>query len=183
MHPAFQFQLARAHRIDNWIEPAFRELVRRPIESLTIDHVGQIGPDGFFQLVQTKEKILRVRREMVFHVPPTANDGACRTHLKCSSAGTREWHENVPQIIHHPEAPCGCADLLHQLQSATIDGICNKSQDLSVTWWWGEGWVDREEEKIDEAVSAWIALQTGAPPRATLSANLRAGAHVEFGSD
>ncbi|KAJ6531669.1 hypothetical protein DFH09DRAFT_1284822 [Mycena vulgaris] len=85
--------------------------------------------------------------------------------------------------LREPEAPSGCVDLLHQLRSATIDGICNACQDLSVTWLWGKGGVDREEEKIDEAVSALISLQTGAPSRATLSANLRAGAYVEFSSD
>ena len=180
-HPALQFQLARSYRIDDWIEPAFQELVKTPIESLTIDHVDQIGPHGFFQLVQTKEKLLTVRREMAFHVPPTVNDGACHTPFKCSTAWTREWRENVPQIMHHPDAPSDCVELLHQLRSA-IEGICNACQDLSVTWLWGKGWSDREDRVIDEAASALMALQTGAPIRATLSANLRAGAHVELSS-
>ncbi|KAJ7110417.1 hypothetical protein C8R44DRAFT_856808 [Mycena epipterygia] len=176
-HPALQFHLARRYRVDKWIEPAFRKLVEIPIRSLTTEHVDQIGTQGFFHLVQTKEKMLTVRREIAFHIPPTVNHPDCDTPASCSHAWAREWCENVPRIIHHPDAPSGCVDLLLQLRVAEIDNLCKACQDLSVTWLWGKGWVQREEEKVDEAIAILMALQTGVPVRA----HLHDEAHVDVG--
>ncbi|KAJ7718402.1 hypothetical protein DFH07DRAFT_1011798, partial [Mycena maculata] len=75
--PALQFQLARCYRVDQWIEPAFRMLVEMPIENIGMSQMEQIGPHGFFQLVQTKERLLHIRRQLAFHIPPIVLDGKC----------------------------------------------------------------------------------------------------------
>ncbi|KAJ7270462.1 hypothetical protein C8J57DRAFT_1508491 [Mycena rebaudengoi] len=168
-HPALQFQLARCYRVDSWIEPAFCKLINLPIDSLTIEHVDQIGTFGFYHLVQTKQKLLTVRRELAFHIPPATNHQDCQTPAYCIHAWSREWTESVPRIIHHPEVPSDSAALLLALDASDIDGLCKPCKDLSVSWMWGEKWVSGEEELIAEGVAALMALQMGSPLRARLN--------------
>ncbi|KAJ7108857.1 hypothetical protein C8R43DRAFT_1139913 [Mycena crocata] len=165
-HPALQFRLARTYRVDEWIEPAFRKLVEMPIASITMEHMVQIGSWGFFQLVQTKENVLTVRRQLAFHIPPIVNAGDCDTPAYCTVAWAREWRENVPRMIHHPEVPFDVVGLLNEIAATDIDQLCKPCQKLSVTWLWGKGWSKQEEEEIEAGIAALMSLQTGSPARA-----------------
>ncbi|KAJ7743024.1 hypothetical protein DFH07DRAFT_750034, partial [Mycena maculata] len=165
-HPALQFHLARCYRIDEWIEPAFRQLVEMPIQSLDMTHLEQIGPHGFFHLVQTKEKLLQVRQQLAFHIPPTITHSESHTPAYCTRAWTEEWKENIPRRLHHPDVPCDSATLLQELQTAVIDELCQQCQQLSISLLWGKGWTQQEDAEIDEGVAALIELQTGGPPQA-----------------
>ncbi|KAJ7496211.1 hypothetical protein B0H11DRAFT_2276400 [Mycena galericulata] len=169
LHPALQFELARCFRIDPWIELAFRRLMKMSILSLDAFQVSQIGPMGYFWLTQTKAKIQKLRTNIAFHVPPIVNAGDCDTPGYCMRAWSREWEERVRQLIHHPEEPISCLDLLDQLRNVHIDGLCNDCQDLTVTWIWGKCLLTREELFVDEAVEALMELQTDKPLRAALS--------------
>ncbi|KAJ7478795.1 hypothetical protein B0H11DRAFT_1276713, partial [Mycena galericulata] len=170
-HPALQFQLARFYRVDDWIEPAFRRLVEVPIESLDVIHVEKIGLHGFFHLVQTKEKLLQVRRQLAFHIPPTITHADCDTPAYCTHAWTREWKENVPRRLHHPDVPCDSVTLLRELENSDIDELCKSCQALSISWLWGKGWSKQEEEVIEEGIAALMELQTGGPRLAGLEEN------------
>ncbi|KAJ7441509.1 hypothetical protein B0H11DRAFT_2096056 [Mycena galericulata] len=172
-HPALQFQLARFYRVDDWIEPAFRRLIEMPIDSLDVIHVEQIGLHGFFHLVQTKEKLLQVRRQLAFHIPPTITHADCDTPAYCTHAWAREWKENVPRRLHHPDVPCDSVTLLRELENSDIDELCKSCQALSISWLWGKGWSKQEEEVVEEGIAALMELQTGrgGPPLAGLEEN------------
>ncbi|KAJ7245211.1 hypothetical protein C8J57DRAFT_1524338 [Mycena rebaudengoi] len=47
-HPALQFELARCYRVDQWIEPAFCQLMAMPILELNLEHMAQIEQVGCF---------------------------------------------------------------------------------------------------------------------------------------
>ncbi|KAJ6524107.1 hypothetical protein DFH09DRAFT_937477 [Mycena vulgaris] len=169
LHPALQFELARSFRIDAWIDPAFRRLMRGSILSLNSSQVAQIGHHGYFWLTQTKAKIDALRTKIAFHVPPIVNSGDCDTPAACMYSWTREWEERVRQLLHHPDSPIGCLALLYQLRNTHIDGLCNECQDLTVTWIWGKCILTQEEGLIDDAVQALMDLQTDQPLCAALS--------------
>lgn len=169
LHPALQFELGRCFRIDAWIEPAFRRLMDISVLKLDSFQVTQIGHHGYFQLIQTKAKIRALRAEIAFHVPPIVNGADCDTPATCMYSWTREWEERVRQLIHHPEDPISCLTLLEQLRYTNIVGLCNECQDLTVTWIWGKGLLTQEEDLVDQAVEALMALQTDEPLRAVLS--------------
>ncbi|KAJ7900777.1 hypothetical protein B0H13DRAFT_2336519 [Mycena leptocephala] len=82
-----------------------KENTELSIKSLTIDHMAQIGPNGFFELVGVKEDLLTVRRELAFHIPPVVTHKDCTTEPYCGFAWAREWRENVPRFLHHPDGP------------------------------------------------------------------------------
>ncbi|KAJ7456395.1 hypothetical protein B0H11DRAFT_2321741 [Mycena galericulata] len=173
LHPALQFELARCFRIDSWIEPAFRRLMKMRLVSLNAFQVSQIGHLGYFWLTQTKAKIQELRTKIAFHVPPIVSSSACDdTPGPCFYSWNREWEERVRQLIHHPEEPISCLDLLDQLRNVHIDGLCNDCQDLTVTWIWGKCLLTQEEGLIDEAVDTLVDLQTEQPLRIALSASV-----------
>ncbi|KAJ6570735.1 hypothetical protein B0H10DRAFT_1964570 [Mycena sp. CBHHK59/15] len=93
----------------------------------------------------------------------------------------REWQERVWQLIHHPDTPISCLDLLDQLRNTHIDGLCDRCQDLTVRWIWGKSLLTQEEGLVDEAIEALMALQTGEPIRAALSASIAAGQTFKAG--
>ncbi|KAJ7494170.1 hypothetical protein FB451DRAFT_1388280 [Mycena latifolia] len=168
-HAAAQFELARCFRIDDWIDPTFRRLMKLDILSLDSFQASQIGHAGYFWLTQTKAKISALRTKIAFHVPPMVHSGECDTEGTCAYSWGREWEERVRQLLHHPDAPISCLALLDQLRNTHIDGLCNECQDLTVTWIWGTNLLTQEERLVDEAVEALMALQTDQPIRAALS--------------
>ncbi|KAJ7474572.1 hypothetical protein B0H11DRAFT_2235950 [Mycena galericulata] len=169
LHPALQFELGRCFRIDSWIGKAFRRLMNMRLVTLDAFQVSQIGHLGYFWLTQTQFKIQELRTKIAFHVPPAVNSGDCDTPGTCGHSWTREWEERVRQLIHHPEEPISCLDLLDQLRDVHIDGLCNGCQDLTVTWIWGTGLLTQEESLVDDAVEALMDLQTERPLRIALS--------------
>ena len=68
-HPALQLELARCHRIDHWIEPAFRQLISMPALTLSLDNVIRIGIVAFHYLVQTKSCIKQLKKGIAYHPP------------------------------------------------------------------------------------------------------------------
>ncbi|KAJ6552954.1 hypothetical protein B0H19DRAFT_1155323 [Mycena capillaripes] len=172
IHPALLFELGRCFRIDPWIEQAFRRLMDLPLVSLDFFQVSQIGPAGYFYLTQTQAKIQALRTKIAFHVPPLVNSVDCITPDACVSSWNREWQERVRQLIHHPEQPISCLDLLDQLRNVHIDGLCDGCQDLTVRWIWGKCLLTQEDRFIDEAVEELMKLQTDEPIRAALSASI-----------
>ncbi|KAJ7033345.1 hypothetical protein C8F04DRAFT_1261153 [Mycena alexandri] len=174
VHPALQFELARCFGIDDWLEPAFRRLMKMSIIDLDSSHVAQIGHSGYYWLTRSKTQIQELRTKIAFHVPPIVNSVDCDTPGTCGVAWTREWEERVRQLIHHPSQPISCLDLLDQLRNTHIPGLCDACQDLTVTWLWGAQSFTREERLVDEAVEALKLLQAEEPLRAALRASVEA---------
>ncbi|KAF8133094.1 hypothetical protein K438DRAFT_1704178 [Mycena galopus ATCC 62051] len=173
IHPAVQFELARSFRIDEWIEPAFRRLLDMPIVQLSSTHALQIGHFGYFWLTQTKAKMIELRTHLAFNVPPVVNSARCKTKVTCGLSWSEEWRGNVRNLIHHPDKPIRCLDLLHQLRNVHITGLCDDCQDLTVTWLWGKPFMTKEWELIEEAIAALQALQVNEPVRVVVNNNTR----------
>ncbi|KAJ6456833.1 hypothetical protein C8R47DRAFT_1227720 [Mycena vitilis] len=168
IHPALQFELARCFGIDIWIEHAFRRLMDSSLTSLTSEQVTQIGHCGYYWLTQTKAKIQELRTKIAFHVPPVVSSPGCEAPARCIASWNREWEEHVRQLIHHPESPIRCLDLLSDLRNTHIEGFCDECQDLTATWIWGKCLLTKEEYLIEEAIAALMVLQTEQPLREAL---------------
>ncbi|KAJ7255560.1 hypothetical protein C8J57DRAFT_1236011 [Mycena rebaudengoi] len=80
---------------DVWIEPEFRKLVQMPIVSLNMDHMEQIGPHGFFHLIQTQEWLRFSKSDasslFIFYPQPTTTTVSLwqqRRRTACASSRT-----------------------------------------------------------------------------------------------
>ncbi|KAJ7710108.1 hypothetical protein B0H14DRAFT_3172376 [Mycena olivaceomarginata] len=168
IHPAVKFELARCFRIDEWIEPTFRHLLDMSVGDLSFSQVMQIGHVGYFWLTHTKAKIAELRARIAFDVPPIVHSVDCSTRWECGYAWSRQWTENVRSLIHHPDQPVSCLNLLHQLRNVHITELCDKCQDLTMTWIWGKGLLTKEEDFIEGAIAALHELQVNEPLRVVI---------------
>ncbi|KAJ6469989.1 hypothetical protein C8R45DRAFT_1105078 [Mycena sanguinolenta] len=169
IHPAVKFELARCFRIDAWIEPTFRHLLGISVGDLSFSQVAQIGQSGYFWLTVTKAKIAELRAKIAFDVPPIVHSIDCNTRWDCAYAWSREWTDNVRNLIHHPDQPISCLGLLHQLRNVHISELCDKCQDLTVTWIWGKQLLTQEEDLIEKAIAALHELQVNEPLRVVIN--------------
>lgn len=103
---------------------------------------------------------------------PLVSHADCVTSNACMHSWNREWEERVHQLIHHPEQPITCLDLLDQLRNVHIDGLCDGCQDLTVTWIWGKCLLTKEDCFVEEAIEELMKLQTDELVRAALSASV-----------
>ncbi|KAJ7652487.1 hypothetical protein DFH06DRAFT_536466 [Mycena polygramma] len=166
-HPALQFELARLYRVDHWIEPSFRKLMKKCITELDMYHMEQIGPAGYYWLTTTQAKIERHRKQFAFDTPLVVHDPQCQEPRSCRAAWEHEWTTNVSMLIHHPDVSMSLVEVLNLLRDTDIDHLCEGCRKLTVSWVWGTGQVTKEEDLIDAAIAALIALQPNEPIRAT----------------
>ncbi|KAJ7688740.1 hypothetical protein B0H17DRAFT_1135497 [Mycena rosella] len=61
-----------------------------------------------------------------------------------------------------------CIDLLNLLKDTKIDDLCEGCRKRTVFWVWGTGHATKEDDLIDAAATALMALQTDEPIRAAL---------------
>ncbi|KAJ7301267.1 hypothetical protein DFH08DRAFT_978904 [Mycena albidolilacea] len=82
----------------------------------------------------------------------------------------------ITLFLHSPEASLELpalllaslphAALMKHLANTEITGLCDRCQKRTVTWIWGTGYPTKEQDYIDKAVVALMALQTDEPIRA-----------------
>ncbi|KAJ7091666.1 hypothetical protein C8R44DRAFT_750569 [Mycena epipterygia] len=156
-----------------WIEPAFRRLMEMPITSLEMGRIDQIGQAAYYWLVQTHAEIEKHRKQFAFDMPAVVNDPDCDTMANCAVAWNTEWTLTVPRLMHHPDVPIPCIELLNMLDDAVIEGLCDGCQKRTVRWLWGTGHVTKEQTLVDKAIAKLMALQTDEPICAALRDNIQ----------
>ncbi|KAJ7128689.1 hypothetical protein C8R44DRAFT_873382 [Mycena epipterygia] len=152
---------------------AFRRLMEMPITSLEMGHIDQIGQAAYYWLVQTHTEIEKHRKQFAFDTPAVVNDPDCDTMANCAVARNTEWTLTVPRLMHHPDVPIPCIELLNMLDDAVIEGLCDGCQKQTVRWLWGTGHVTKEETLVDKAIAKLMALQTDEPICAALRDNVQ----------
>ncbi|KAJ6452932.1 hypothetical protein C8R45DRAFT_915948 [Mycena sanguinolenta] len=169
---ALQFELARRYRVDQWIDPAFRKLMRLPLTDLDLPLMDRIGSVGYFWLVKAKADIEQHRRQFAFNAPPIINDPGCENHAICAVTWIVEWGRTIPKVVHHPDVHTSLADLLFTLEKTEITDVCDACRKRTITWIWGTGYATAEDDIVTQAVTALAALQTDEPIRAALRKNV-----------
>ncbi|KAJ7818396.1 hypothetical protein B0H14DRAFT_2601275 [Mycena olivaceomarginata] len=167
--PALQFQLARMFRVDQWIEPAFRALMKRSDTSLTLRNLSQIGETGCYYLMQTKDKIRKHRAHLAFSTPKISQSQDCKTRWECKFHWEREWWEGFARLIHHPEITLPFGDIpktLLDVRDGGMDGVCDGCLHLTIDAILEEGKFQQEAEEIVKAVAELMKYQTDEPIRA-----------------
>ncbi|KAJ7810355.1 hypothetical protein B0H14DRAFT_2379181, partial [Mycena olivaceomarginata] len=169
--PALQFQLARMFRVDQWIKPAFRSLMKRPDPSLTLRNLAQIGEVGCYYLIQTKDKIRKHRTCLAFGTPKICSVRGCKTPGTCKWSWEREWWGGFARLIHHPDIPLAFGDIpatLQEVRDGGMDGVCDGCLHLTIDSILEEGKFDEEDREIQDAIDELMKYQTEEPIRAAI---------------
>ncbi|KAK7019537.1 hypothetical protein R3P38DRAFT_3553473, partial [Favolaschia claudopus] len=91
LHPATFLNLAMHWHIDDWLEPAFRALLRTPLSSLTSPQLSEIGYSAYLHVAETKERISAHRALCALQAPPVVHHDTCRGAEPCTSAWKYAW--------------------------------------------------------------------------------------------
>ncbi|KAJ6457506.1 hypothetical protein C8R47DRAFT_1328469 [Mycena vitilis] len=89
--PVWCLYLAIEYGVQKWIEPAFRALVRTPLQDLTVTQIREIGFSPYIILAETQAKILQHRALCALTVPPVTHGSSCTNHDKCNNSWSHAW--------------------------------------------------------------------------------------------
>ncbi|KAJ7102785.1 hypothetical protein C8R44DRAFT_746764 [Mycena epipterygia] len=128
---------------------------------------------AYYWLVQMHAEIEKHRKQFTFDTLAVVNDPDCDKMANCAVARNTEWTLTVPRLMHHPDVPIPCIELLNMLDDAVIEGLCNGCQKRTVRWLWGTGHVTKEQTLVDKAIAKLMALQTDEPICAALRDNVQ----------
>ncbi|KII84220.1 hypothetical protein PLICRDRAFT_127097 [Plicaturopsis crispa FD-325 SS-3] len=98
-----KLELARRYNIPQWGGPAFRQLVNRPLKSLSNDDLDCIGVAAFVVLAKANEAIAEERRLVATKTPPNVCCAQCTHHVECSRAWKDVWWNKIAPSILHPD--------------------------------------------------------------------------------
>jgi len=132
LSPAHKLQLGRQYRVDQWITPAFQDLMSRPLSSITRVEASQMGLDFFYLLAHTKTKIEENYRAIAFTEPSFMPSVDCEAPAQCTVIWKDEWWNGIARHLLHPEVPTRGEDIIALVDETDIPGICTNCKEMLV---------------------------------------------------
>jgi hypothetical protein len=166
--PALKLEVARKYRVDNWVEPAFRELMTIPLQDFEISDVHRIGLTYYAILVNTKAKIDDHRRSLAFRAPDIVCGIFCTTKAACAISWASEWWRGIGKQLLHPEAALTGRQVHTGLDNVRLPYMCLDCQQQTIEMVKSTGAFIKEEKMVDDALEQIMMLQTDEPIRASM---------------
>jgi len=106
IRPAKRVELARRFGIQEWLHPAFFQIVTGPVEHLRAEDLDLLGPTTVHLLMQHQAAMSRLRKTLAY-APITGHHIVCtrRGHNgQCDEAWIAFWREKVAERLLKPES-------------------------------------------------------------------------------
>ncbi|KAF8550943.1 hypothetical protein OG21DRAFT_1544324 [Imleria badia] len=135
LEASLRLQLGRMYHVDHWVKPAFRNMMARPLSSISRTEAQRMGLDYYHILSHTKAVVEENYCAIAYTKPSLMQPDGCTTLSQCTTVWkdirknatvpfSRWWNGVVRQLL-HPEAPCRGDELLELLDKTDIPGLCN----------------------------------------------------------
>ena len=121
---SLMLQLSHMYWVDQWVQPAFRQLLSCSLASITHVEAQWMGLDFFYILSHTKAVIEENHCAVAYTELRLVQFNACTTHSQCTAIWEEEWWNRVAQQILHPDTPCYGEELLTLLEDADCWMAC-----------------------------------------------------------
>ena len=125
LETSLKLQLGRLYRVDHWVEPAFRDMMARPLPSISRIEAHRMGLDYYYILSHTKAMVEDNYWAIAYTEPNLMQPDGYKTPLQCTAVWKDEWWNGVAWQLLHPETPCRGDDLLDLLDKTDIPGLCS----------------------------------------------------------
>lgn len=158
--PFLQLQLAREFQIKEWVEPAFRNLINQPLETISPRQATQMGDVPYYVLSQTKQLIDSHLRNIAF-TPPPVESFICSTLGRCEQAWNTAWWGGFAKHILHPDNPLSGPDAMWVLNDAQIPGMCEHCLRNAVDSVWEANPFDELKLMVREGTGLVVEWATG----------------------
>jgi hypothetical protein len=159
--PFLQLQLAHEFRIREWVEPAFRSLVKQPLEIISASQATQMGDIPYYILSQTKCLIDNHLRCISFTAPPVQSAFPCDSPEMCEDAWNRAWWTGFAKHVLHPDCPLSGSEAMRVLDNVQIPGMCDDCLRSTVDSVWEAGPFEEIELIIRDGIGQVVEWATG----------------------
>jgi hypothetical protein len=159
--PFLQLQLAREFRIKEWVDPAFRNLINKPLEDINLAQATQMGDMPYYVLSQTKRHIDAHVRNIAFVPPPVHGSFLCSANNDCEEAWNKAWWLGFAKHILHPDSPLSGCEAMHVLNDVRIPGMCDNCLRNTMDDIWEASPFGEIELMICEGIGQIIEWATG----------------------
>ncbi|KAJ7465666.1 hypothetical protein FB451DRAFT_1402676 [Mycena latifolia] len=159
--PAIQIRLSRQYDITDWADPAFRNLVQRPLSQITLSDAEHMGVVAYYKLVQVKCKLEEHKVGLAFNPPDVYHSFSCMDENECSRLWEWFWWAGYAKHLLHPENKKTPAAIMLELDVkkgiiARMKPACLENTLEAI---WDQNPFNDEKEFVDEAasdLSAWM---------------------------
>jgi len=125
LSPALRLCLALSCRIEDWVEPAFKELIATPGNLISLDDFTLLGP-ALCHLIVATQAAIRSHCLLVAYNPlkPSSHDLTCKKPLlSCQSNWELAWWDGLARHYLHPDFPASPQDIISKLENTPIVGV------------------------------------------------------------
>jgi hypothetical protein len=159
--PAIQIQLSRQYDINDWVDPAFRDLIQRPLSQITVSDAEHMGVVAYHKLVQVKCKMAEHKVGLAFNPPDVHHSFSCLDENECSRLWEWFWWGGYAKQLLHPDTKKTPAAIMLELDptKGPIAHMNRRCLENTMEGVWEENPFNDEQEFVDEAssdLSAWM---------------------------
>ena len=159
--PAIQIQLSRQYDIQDWVDPAFRDLIQRPLNQITVSDAEHMGVVAYHKLVQVKCKLAEHKVGLAFNPPDVHHSFSCRDENACSRLWEWFWWGGYAKQLLHPDTKKTPAAIMLELDptKGPIAHMNRRCLENTMEGVWEENPFNDEQEFVDEAsndLSSWM---------------------------
>ncbi|KDQ64005.1 hypothetical protein JAAARDRAFT_187390 [Jaapia argillacea MUCL 33604] len=160
LNPSLRLELSRLYRVDNWIEPAFKELIPIRLNAITDEDVYRMGLRTYRKLTTTKELIEDEWKVVAMLPPPIEFESTgCKDHDKCCAVWKDIWWKCLGRKLLHPLKPLPLSEAANFVLDMEVPGMtseCHQAMmELIVL---GDGF-EEEKKHIEKAIEDLEAYQ------------------------
>jgi hypothetical protein len=154
LSPACRLSLAISYRINDWIEPSFRELLATPTDKITLEDYMHLGYEILHVLISTKAKIHNHRLLVAYNpLNPPAHDASCKSpRVTCQSNWEEAWWDGLARLYLHPESPPSPEEIIMVLENTPVGGVTPACRRLVVELIKERRVFERENDMKEEAL-------------------------------
>ncbi|KAJ7457472.1 hypothetical protein FB451DRAFT_1509776 [Mycena latifolia] len=102
--PSQRLELAGKYNINDWVDPAVREIFDHKVADITNADICAMGWMVYSKLVKAKEKLEEETRRTAMVAPAIAKDPSweCQNHNSCQSVWPKVWFDKIGKKLLHP---------------------------------------------------------------------------------
>ena len=126
------FSLNDNHKLESWVEPAFRGLMKLQIEDISPKDAECVPCKIWNVYVSANSEITRHRLALAFEAPPQFNHALCTMNLECGYRQEKAWNEGPAKMLCHPDHAYSMDNIYWALTVAKVPGICKLCYEINV---------------------------------------------------
>ncbi|KIJ33432.1 hypothetical protein M422DRAFT_264536 [Sphaerobolus stellatus SS14] len=154
--PALKLSLALSFHVSEWIEPAFRQLLKTDAGSLTYGDFIILGPYMTHILMTTQFAIHHYRSSLAFHPYRLVHQTGCHSpgleYSVCQKKWSNEWKQGFTPLYLHPDAPLSPEEAMQKLAAAPMPGVTPACCNAAISHIIELGVFEKENEMAKEAL-------------------------------